>query len=384
MMRRDGVGSDVSRIFLTNGASEGVRMWLEGMISGPQDGVLVPIPQYPLYSASIGLYNGSLVPYELDEATGWSLNLNTVRKSIQDARRKGINVRAMVFINPGNPTGNCLSDVELAELCTLAHEEGFVLFADEVYQENVYGTRPFISCKKVLASMGQPWANQVELVSFHTVSKGAYGECGFRGGYFETTNIHPDVVQQIYKVASINLSPNVPGQIAMGIMVTPPQPGDESYPRFHREHQATVQSLKRRARMITDAFNTMEGVECQDCDGALYSFPKITLSRKAQEAARAAGKAPDVFYCLKMLEATGLSVVPGSGFGQADGTFHFRTTILPPENQFSRIVGLFTSFHKQFMDEYRDGGSSRSSYGGSSSYGSRPTAAVNAMSRSRL
>jgi len=385
IMRRDGVASDPMMIFLTNGASEGVRLHLEAIIRGPQDGILVPIPQYPLYSASIGLYNGTLLGYQLDEDTGWSLDLDEVRRVIKNARRRNIQVRAMVFINPGNPTGNCLSDTQLADLCTLAHQERFVLMADEVYQENVYGSRPFVSCKKVLASMGEPWSSQVELVSFHTVSKGAYGECGFRGGYFECTNIDPAIVQQVYKITSINLSPNVPGQIALGCMVTPPTPGMPSYAQYWREHDNVVQSLRRRARMITDAFNKLEGVECQECDGALYSFPKITLPRRALEAARAAGKAPDTFYCLKMLEDTGLSVVPGSGFGQKDGTFHFRTTILPPESQFDRIVNLFTSFHEKFMDEYRDGPKpSKSSAAGYSYSASHPRAVMNALPRSRL
>ena len=382
IFRRDGVVANPDLIFLTNGASEGVRLCLKAMIRNERDGVLVPIPQYPLYSASIGLYGGTLLGYHLDESSEWGLDLNEVRSQIQQARARGITVRGFVFINPGNPTGNCLSMEELTELCALAHQERFVLMADEVYQENVYGNRPFISCKKALASMGHPWSAQVELVSFHTVSKGAYGECGFRGGYFELTNIDEGVAAQLYKVSSINLSPNVPGQIALGCMVTPPTPGMPSYRQYNEEHQSVINSLKRRARAITDAFNSMEGVTCQECNGALYSFPQITLPRGAIEAARRAGKAPDTFYCLKLLEATGLSVVPGSGFGQKDGTFHFRTTILPPEKDFKEIIRLFTSFHKDFMREYgSSSGGARGSYG--SSRGG-PRSVSNSMLRSRL
>merc|ERR1712070_855414 len=143
-------------------------------------------------------------------------------------------------------------------------------------------------------------------------------------------------------------------------MVNPPKPGDASYPLFKKEKDAVVESLKRRARKMTDAFNSMEGVSCQETDGAMYSFPRITLPPKAMEAAKAAGKEPDVFYCLELLDETGLSCVPGSGFQQAPGTFHFRTTILPPEDQFDKIIDLFSSFHQNFMKRYSgSGGRSR-------------------------
>ena len=93
--------------------------------------------------------------------------------------------------------------------------------------------------------------------------------------------------------------------------------------------QDLIASLAKRARLITDAFNSMEGVSCQDTDGAMYSFPKITLPAAFLELARTKNKPPDVLYCLMLLDQTGLSCVPGSGFRQVDGTYHFRTTILP-------------------------------------------------------
>lgn len=160
-------------------------------------------------------------------------------------------------------------------------------------------------------------------------------------------------------MSSINLSPNVVGQLAVGIMVNPPKPGDPSYPLFKKEKDEVIESLKRRARRMTDAFNSMEGVTCQETDGAMYSFPRLTLPAKAIAAAEAAGKSPDVFYCLELLEATGLSCVPGAGFQQVPGTFHLRTTILPMESQFDDIIGRFLSFHKSFMEKYGGGMRSR-------------------------
>ena len=122
-------------------------------------------------------------------------------------------MRALVFINPGNPTGQCLSEDNLRQLIEFCHNNKLVMCADEVYQENIYTSKPFISARKVLNSMPEPYRSHTEIVSFHTVSKGAYGECGLRGGYMELHNIDPAVVDQVYKVCSINLCPNVPGQV---------------------------------------------------------------------------------------------------------------------------------------------------------------------------
>jgi len=352
--QRDGVASNPEHIFLTDGASVAVRLCLNAMIRHENDGILVPIPQYPLYSASIKLYGGSLVPYMLNEKAGWALDIDALRTSVREAREDGKLVRGLVFINPGNPTGQCLSYDNLRELIKFAYDEHIVLMADEVYQENVYqDERPFIAAKKVMFDMGEPYRSHVELLSFHTVSKGTAGECGLRGGYVEMTNIHPGTVDEMYKCASINLSPNTMGQIALSVLVNPPKPGDESYEQFAREKSAELASLRRRAHMVTDGFNALEGVSCNFTEGAMYSFPQIRLPPKAIAAAREAGKAPDVFYCLHLLEQTGISTVPGSGFGQEEGTFHLRTTILPREDVMHHFVDKFKAFHAAFMAKYK-------------------------------
>ena len=359
--RNSGSPSNPNNIFISNGASEVARMVLFAIIRGCNDGIMVPIPQYPLYSASIALYGGQLVPYYLDEEQGWSLNLQELHKSITEARGRGVCVRALVFINPGNPTGQCLSEDQLRGLCQFCHDNHLVLLADEVYQENIYNpSRPFVGARATLARMHEPIRSELELCSFHTVSKGAYGECGLRGGYVEMHNFAPDVVDEMYKIAAINLCSNMPGQVALGIMVNPPQPGDESYEQYYQEKNGLIESLTRRAKSMTNAFNQLEGVSCQDTDGAMYSFPKITLPQKFLELARSKGKEPDVLYCLELLNETGLSCVPGSGFKQKDGTFHFRTTILPAEEQFDEITKRFKSFHEGFMSRYSGNGNARS------------------------
>ncbi|XP_012479346.1 glutamate--glyoxylate aminotransferase 2 isoform X1 [Gossypium raimondii] len=381
--RRDGYPSDPELIFLTDGASKGVMQILNCIIRGQGDGVLVPVPQYPLYSATISLFGGSLVPYYLEETANWGLDVNNLRESVAQARFKGITVRAMVIINPGNPTGQCLSEANLREILNFCYQENLVLLGDEVYQQNIYqDERPFISSRKVLMDMGPPISKDVQLVSFHTVSKGYWGECGQRGGYFEMTNIPPKTVDEIYKIASISLSPNVPAQIFMGLMVNPLKPGDVSYDQFVRESKGILESLRRRARIMTDGFNSCKNVVCNFtegksllstghskafvfCDffsalllgyhtGAMYSFPQLRLPPKAIEAAKQAGKVPDVFYCLKLLEATGISTVPGSGFGQKEGVFHLRTTILPAEEDMPEIMSSFKKFNDEFMAQYED------------------------------
>lgn len=109
--------------------------------------------------------------------------------------------------------------------------------------------------------------------------------------------------------------------------------------------------MKTRAFALQDAFKEMEGVESQDPQGAMYMFPTIKLPKKACEAAEEQGKKPDEFYSMELLKATGVCVVPGSGFGQKPGTWHFRTTFLAPGTDWvSRIV----DFHKDFMGKYRD------------------------------
>ncbi|XP_073315504.1 glutamate--glyoxylate aminotransferase 2 [Primulina huaijiensis] len=353
--RRDGYPSDPELIFLTDGASKGVMQILNAIIRGPVDGILVPVPQYPLYSATISLMGGSLVPYYLEETANWGLDTVNLNQSIAKARSQGITVRAMVIINPGNPTGQCLSEANLKEVLKFCYQNNLVLIGDEVYQQNVYqDERPFISSRKVLMDMGPPISKELELVSFHTVSKGYFGECGQRGGYFEMTNISPKTVDEIYKVASIALSPTVPGQIFMGLMVNPLKPGDISYEKFISESKGILESLRRRARVMTDGFNSCRNVVCNFTEGAMYSFPQIRLPPKAIEAAKKAGKVPDVFYCLKLLEATGISTVPGSGFGQKEGVFHLRTTILPAEEDMPEIMASFKKFNDEFMEQYED------------------------------
>lgn len=160
------------------------------------------------------------------------------------------------------------------------------------------------------------------------------------------------VKAEIYKAMSLNLSTNVLGQVAVGVMVNPPRAGDASHALFVAESTGIIASLGRRARKMAAMFNTLPGVACNPVDGAMYAFPRITLPAAAVAEARRQGLQPDVLYCLELLETTGICAVPGSGFGQHAGTFHFRTTILPSEAEIDDFCRLFQDFHRAFLHRY--------------------------------
>lgn len=352
--KRDGFPSDPERIYLCAGASNGVTQLLNSLSTGPSSGFLIPIPQYPLYSATLTLVNSSAIQYHLDEEKGWATNVDEIRCIINVATGQNIDLKAIVVINPGNPTGAVLSEQNIRDLITVSADHNLVIIADEVYQANVF-VGEFISFKKVLCQLQREHPNSkydnVQLASIHSTSKGMIGECGQRGGYMELTGFAPEVEENIYKLASISLCPVVTGQVLTELMVNPPSPEGASYKQFTSEYNNIFNTLKHRATVLYNAFKQMEGVELQEPQGAMYLFPKITLSKKAIAAAEEVGEVPDEFYCLKMLEETGICVIPGSGFGQKEGTFHFRTTFLAPGDDYACDLARF---HKAFMDKYRD------------------------------
>jgi aspartate/methionine/tyrosine aminotransferase len=215
LKRRDGYDADPSSIFLTNGASEGVRFCMQTLLrdpaSGFKDGVLTPIPQYPLYSALTTLLQGHLLPYYLDEANGWACASSFLTDALAKAQAEGIVARALVVINPGNPTGQLLPEQTMREIVAwcvarsrrcasppaaphrISHsssfffsfsrsllcrcvDNGICLMADEVYQENIWkeGSK-FVSFRKVAKDMNafdeKGDGGGLQLISFHSVSK---------------------------------------------------------------------------------------------------------------------------------------------------------------------------------------------------------------------
>jgi alanine transaminase len=188
---------------------------------------MVPIPQYPLYSAQLTLEGGTMVKYYLDEEKNWGVDSNEIVQRIKNAKDLGINLRAIVVINPGNPTGNVLDRENIRDIINICYENNLVIIADEVYQANIYNPeRPFISFREVLHEMGEPFRDNVELISLHSVSKGLSGECGLRGGYMEAHNFDLFAQDMLFKLKSIDLCANTIGQCALYQMVKPPTLGE--------------------------------------------------------------------------------------------------------------------------------------------------------------
>ncbi len=343
--RRDGaespveVASNPDHIFLTNGASEGARFVLEMLIADRNDGIMIPIPQYPLYSATIRKYGGTQVNYYPDEDSGWSLTATMLEESLDRARREGIRVKAIVVINPANPTGAVLDRQSVEGVIGFAERHGLALIADEVYQENLYGER-FVSFARTLGRRPVP------LFSLHSTSKGFYGECGHRGGYLEVRN-PPEVegtdagfIDVLFKQASVSLCSNTAGQVLTYLMVSPPRPGSAPFERFESQKQRILGDLYDKAMMMRAAFERMQGVRCFGRTGAMYLFPRLE---------KLPPETTDFDYCMRLLEETGFCTVNGEGFGQKAGTSHLRIAFLPPKAVLEEALPRWIEFHNRYV-----------------------------------
>jgi aspartate/methionine/tyrosine aminotransferase len=344
--KRDGVdassrmSSNPDNLFITNGASEGAKYIIDLLIAEKNDGIMIPIPQYPLYSATIKKAGGVQVNYYPDEDNGWTFNRSILEESLTSARKNRVTVKGIVVINPGNPTGAILDEKTIREVIDFAEDNDIVIIADEVYQENVYGAK-FISFAKVLGE------EQVPLFSLHSVSKGFIGECGHRGGYLEVRN-SPKVVgtavsltEVILKQASVCLCSNTVGQLLIYLMVNSPEIGSEPYRQFVEEKQAVLNELNDKAIIIRKAFRQMDSVECFGRTGAMYLFPRLNKLPQGST---------DFDYCMNLLESTGLCTVNGSGFGQKEGTHHLRIAFLPPKRLLEKVLPEWINFHNEYVN----------------------------------
>lgn len=350
---RDGHPSNPGNIFLTNGASSAIDLAVTTLISENNDAVMIPIPQYPIYSAILARLGSRQVGYYLDEEANWSVSESELETKLSEAvGNDSLNVKALVIINPGNPTGKVFSRSDLETICRFCAKHGIVLLADEVYQKNVYTpSKKFVSAKKV--ALETPECKNLQLISFHSTSKGVIGECGRRGGYMELHHIDPYVQSQLYKLASSGLCSNVPGQIMTSLMVSPPQKGELSYQQFMKEEKEIFDSLEKKSNLLVDGLNAIEGIECNSVEGAMYAFPRlINLPKKSIDKAEEKDMSVDTFYAMSLLEETGVCVVPASGFGQRDGRYGFRTTFLLPEKKMLKVIEEIAHHHKLFCQKY--------------------------------
>lgn len=180
------------------------------------------------------------------------------------------------------------------------------------------------------------------------------GEGGQRGGYFEAVGLSSYSKHQLQKLVTFTLQPGTVGQLLVECMVNPPRPGDASYAPCRQGYGGIFLRLERKAEFLYSAFQRMPGIECQEPRGAIYEFPRVLLPPAAVEAAAASGEFPDVWYCMEVLKATGVCIVPGSGFGMSngipDGKIWFRITFLGEGEEW---ISRLEAFQQDFMDKYR-------------------------------
>ena len=295
-----GVPMAPDRVLLTSGTSEGIELTL-GALADPGDEVLVPTPTYPLYTAVLAKIAARAVYYRTDPARGWLPDLDHLASLVTPR------TRALVSIDPNNPTGAVYPEATRRALIALAERHGFPILADEVYGDLAYdGPVP------AMAGLDPDAA----IISFSSLSK-AYLAPGWRAGWLgvgRTPRLDP-VLAAIKKLADGRLCSPGPMQYA----VTAALNGD-------RSHQPALRAaLRVRAELTTARLNAIAGITCVAPTAAFYAMPRVALPP---------GKT-DEDYVLALLRETGVLVVYGSGFGTAPGDGFFRVVFLAPPDELS-------------------------------------------------
>ena len=347
--KRDGHPCDVDDLWLTDGASVGCHYLMKTLIRDANDAMLVPIPQYPLYSATLALYGGTLLPYYLEEEKGWALDVAALKKTCADARASAKRARARGD-QPRQPHGRRAGPRE-------PKRGGGVLRGGEpasgrgrgVPGERLRGGQELHVVQEGDARRGREHRAGVAAVHEQRVLRRVRAPRRVHGAQRVRQGGDGPAVQARLR----GPVPQPQRADRHGAGHAAPEAGDESYALYKKERDDILASLKRRAATLVDGLNALEGVTCNPAQGAMYAFPKITLPSKHVEEAATSGMAPDALYCMKLLEATGIVVVPGSGFGQQKNTWHFRTTFLPAEADIADVVAKITEFHGKFMDANR-------------------------------
>ncbi|XP_071346756.1 alanine aminotransferase 1-like isoform X2 [Trachinotus anak] len=356
IMRRDGgAPSNPENIYISPGSQWSLMNILNVLVNSEastRTGVLTPVPCHCTTTLSIMGLGAVMVPYYLSEEQGWELQVEELHRALESA--KGVcNPVALYVINPGNPSGHVQSRKSMQEVIRFVSEKRLFLLADEVYQECVYGEKSeFVSYKRVLTEMGPPLSDTVELASFHSASKGFMGECGLRGGYVELVNLDPAVMKYIHNLFSKDSCAPVLGQLALELMINPPQPGDPSYALYNTETQHIRTTLVHNVKRAVEVVNSLLGFCCQPVEGGAFAFPRVHLPPKAIEKAKEMGMKPDTFYCMRLLEESGVLASPGSEYGQKEGTYHIRFCIMTSKDIMEELLKRLSSFHTQFMKDF--------------------------------
>jgi alanine-synthesizing transaminase len=308
------LGVTLDDIYLGNGASELIVMATNGLLDDG-DELLLPSPDYPLWTAAASLSGGTPVHYRCEEANGWMPDLDDIRAKVTP-RTKGI-----VVINPNNPTGALYADELLKGIVAIAREHGLVIFADEVYDKVLYdGVK-----HTPLGSLSQ----DVVTLTFNSLSK-SYRSCGYRAGWMVISGDKKrarDYIEGLNMLSNMRLCANVPGQWAIQTALGGHQSINELVGEGGR--------LRKQRDLAHELITAIPGVSCVKPRAALYMFPKLDPKIYPVQ--------DDQDFFLQLLEETKVMLVQGTGFNWPDAD-HFRIVFLPHEDDLREAIGRVARF----------------------------------------
>ncbi|VAX23634.1 Aspartate aminotransferase [hydrothermal vent metagenome] len=308
---------NIQDIFVTTGASEAIELALTALVNEGEN-VLTPTPGYPLYTAISSKLQMMENPYYLDEENGWQPDVEDIKSKINDK------TKAIIIINPNNPTGSIASYDTLKELVDLAVENDLVIFADEIYDKLLFDGNKLVS----IASINP----DASVITFGGLSKN-YMVPGFRIGWGIVNGqkaILEDYIEAINKMLRARLSANHPEQYGIPVALE----GDQSH------LTVALEKLTRRRNMTVEMLNAIPGISCVKPEGSFYAFPSIDIKNE------------DSHFVSELIKATGVVVVPGSGFGQKPGTKHFRVVFLPQEDVLEKAYKSIGEFFEQYKEKF--------------------------------
>lgn len=323
MQTKGVVGVDVEDVYLGNGASELIVMSLQGLLESG-DEVLVPSPDYPLWTAAVSLAGGKPRHYLCDEAANWYPDLADIRKKVSDK------TRAIVIINPNNPTGALYPREILEGIVEIAREHQLIVFADEIYDKMLYDGRSHTS----IASL----ADDVFFITINGLSKN-YRSCGYRAGWMVLSGERrhaKDYIEGLNILASMRLCSNVPGQMAIQTALG----GYQSI----QELVAPNGRLTRQRNVAYELLNAIPGVHAVKAEATLYMFPR--LDPKIYPIV------DDQQFVLELLEEERVLVVQGTGFNWPNPD-HFRMVFLPHEDDLRDAIERIARFCDRFRRRHQ-------------------------------
>jgi len=315
-------GVTLDDIYLGNGASELIVMATNGLLNDG-DEMLLPAPDYPLWTAAVSLSGGTPVHYVCDEANGWMPNIEDIQAKITP------NTKGIVVINPNNPTGALYSDALLLQIVALAREHGLVIFADEVYDKVLYDDVKHTP----LASLSE----DVLTLTFNSLSK-SYRSCGYRAGWLVVSGDKKpaaDYIEGLNMLSNMRLCANVPGQWAIQTALGGYQSINDLVGEGGR--------LRKQRDLAYELITAIPGVTCVKPQAALYMFPR--LDPKVYPIK------DDQEFFLELLEETKVMLVQGTGFNWPD-TDHFRIVFLPHMDDLREAILRIAKFLENYRNKH--------------------------------